>query len=156
MRPVAIGVASVVGLLLLIVGGMLWFRRSGRLLKSEPDVRLSSPYGAGVSRSVNYLEGREEKRHTNFYWSGFSRTANAFERISSTEEILLLTDTMVYMYQKSGRLAVIMMMAPKGSQHALIIRKICTTRTLSINNTSFIVNRHTHFQCVCLGREIRQ
>ena len=67
MRPVAIGVASVVGLLLLIVGGMLWFRRSGRLLKSEPDVRLSSPYGAGVSRSVNYLEGREEKRHTDFY-----------------------------------------------------------------------------------------
>ena len=36
--------------------------RSGRLLESVPDVRLSSPYGAGVSRYVRYLEGKESVR----------------------------------------------------------------------------------------------
>lgn len=62
MRPIAVGVASVMGSILLVLGGLWWLRRSGRLIKSEPDVRLSSPYGAGVSRNVNYLEGREEKK----------------------------------------------------------------------------------------------
>ncbi len=33
-------------------------------------------------------------------WSAFAR-ANAFERSSSTEEILLLTDIIAYTYQKS-------------------------------------------------------
>ncbi len=36
--------------------------RSGRLLESVPDVRLSSPYGAGVSRYVRYLEGKESPK----------------------------------------------------------------------------------------------
>lgn len=42
-----------------------WLRTSSRLEESEPDIRLSSPYGAGVSRYVRYLEGTEagkEKR----------------------------------------------------------------------------------------------
>lgn len=61
-------VLTVVGVFLLAaaVVGILWLRRrSSVLLPSEPDVRLSSPYGAGVSRYVRYLEGQEagkEKR----------------------------------------------------------------------------------------------
>ena len=43
-----------------------WLRKSSRLVEiSESDLRLSSPYGAGVSRHVRYLEGKEagkEKR----------------------------------------------------------------------------------------------
>ena len=53
----------------LILWGGWWFinlvRKSSRLMESEPDLRLSSPYGAGVSRHVRYLEGKEagkEKR----------------------------------------------------------------------------------------------
>lgn len=40
-------------------------RRTAGLLETPPDLRLSSPYGAGVSRYVRYLEGKEagkEKR----------------------------------------------------------------------------------------------
>lgn len=42
-----------------------WLRTSSKLVESEADIRLSSPYGAGVSRYVRYLEGTEagkEKR----------------------------------------------------------------------------------------------
>lgn len=42
-----------------------WLRTSSKLEDSEADIRLSSPYGAGVSRYVRYLEGTEadkEKR----------------------------------------------------------------------------------------------
>lgn len=42
-----------------------WLRASSKLIESEADIRLSSPYGAGVSRYVRYLEGTEagkEKR----------------------------------------------------------------------------------------------
>lgn len=42
-----------------------WLRTSSKLVESEADLRLSSPYGAGVSRYVRYLEGTEagkEKR----------------------------------------------------------------------------------------------
>lgn len=42
-----------------------WLRSSSKLVESEADIRLSSPYGAGVSRYVRYLEGTEagkEKR----------------------------------------------------------------------------------------------
>ena len=53
----------------LMIIGLWWFinwlRTSSRLVESEPDLRLSSPYGAGVSRHVRYLEGKEagkEKR----------------------------------------------------------------------------------------------
>lgn len=49
---------ALVGLALLI----LLRRRTGALIATEPDVRLSSPYGAGVSRNVRYLEGKEIKK----------------------------------------------------------------------------------------------
>ncbi len=66
LRKVAAGAGALVGLFLLLCG-FVWFRRrSGRLLPSTPDVRLSSPYGAGVSRNVNYLEGREDKKKNEF------------------------------------------------------------------------------------------
>jgi len=44
----------------LLAGALfLRFRRSGRLLDSEPDYRLASPYGAGVSRYIRYMHGQE-------------------------------------------------------------------------------------------------
>ncbi len=60
------------------IGGILFFfllivlwrwhrRRSGHLMETEPDVRLSSPYGAGVSRNVHYLEGRESGSAPRFF-----------------------------------------------------------------------------------------
>ncbi len=67
MRPLAAALVGALGLTALVLG-FIWFRhRSGHLLKSRPDVRLSSPYGAGVSRNVNYLEGREEKKPTDLF-----------------------------------------------------------------------------------------
>ncbi len=48
-----------------LVGVYVLRRRSGELHESDPDIRLSSPYGAGVSRYVRYLKGKEsppEKR----------------------------------------------------------------------------------------------
>ncbi len=49
--------------------GLLFFlrRRSGNLMESTPDVRLSSPYGAGVSRYVRYLEGKESPKEKSLY-----------------------------------------------------------------------------------------
>lgn len=67
MHPVLAVVGSLLGITLLVMS-FVWLRhRSGHLLKSDPDIRLSSPYGAGVSRNVNYLEGREEKKKPNFF-----------------------------------------------------------------------------------------
>lgn len=37
-------------------------RRGAILLETQPDLRLSSPYGAGVSRYVRYLEGKEASK----------------------------------------------------------------------------------------------
>lgn len=50
-----------VGLLLLapVVLFFLLRRRVVRLIDTKPDIRLSSPYGAGVSRYVRYLDGKE-------------------------------------------------------------------------------------------------
>ncbi len=45
----------------------LHFRHSGRLLESSPDYRLSSPYGAGVSRYVRYLEGKEAAKEKKIF-----------------------------------------------------------------------------------------
>ncbi len=42
-------------------------RRSGSLLESVADVRLSSPYGAGVSRYVRYLEGKESPKESRIF-----------------------------------------------------------------------------------------
>lgn len=46
---------------------ILWRRRSGRLYPCEPDLRLGSPYGAGVSRYVRYLEGTEARREKRLF-----------------------------------------------------------------------------------------
>lgn len=50
-----------IGLLLLspVVLFCLLRRRVVRLIDTKPDIRLSSPYGAGVSRYVRYLDGKE-------------------------------------------------------------------------------------------------
>lgn len=45
----------------------LYLRRSGRLLDSAADYRLSSPYGAGVSRYVRYLEGKEATKEKKIF-----------------------------------------------------------------------------------------
>lgn len=49
------GLLSVAGLSLIYVIR----RRSGKLLETEPDYRMMSPFGAGVSRYVEYLLGNE-------------------------------------------------------------------------------------------------
>ena len=55
-----VGAGAGVGTLLLL---FIWLRRrSGRLCPTQPDVRLASPHGAGVSRAVRYLEGKEAPR----------------------------------------------------------------------------------------------
>ena len=54
-------IAAILGLWWLLS----WLRSSSKLVETEADIRLSSPYGAGVSRYVRYLEGTEadkEKR----------------------------------------------------------------------------------------------
>lgn len=62
---IAYGIIAGVALFLFLVWWFLLRLRYPRLLNTEPDLRLASPYGAGVSRYVRYLEGREadkEKR----------------------------------------------------------------------------------------------
>lgn len=55
---ITLGVAILVGLLTLAYYYLV--RRKGAiLLETQPDLRLSSPYGAGVSRYVRYLDGKE-------------------------------------------------------------------------------------------------
>ncbi len=43
-----------------------YFRRAGVLLESREDVRLASPYGAGISRYVRYLEGKEAPKKKDY------------------------------------------------------------------------------------------
>ena len=57
-----------------IIGGVLllwwflnWLRSSSRLVESEADLRLSSPYGAGVSRYVRYMEGTEAAKEPEIF-----------------------------------------------------------------------------------------
>lgn len=54
------------GVMAFVLGVISWFvcwnRSCGRLLESEPDNRLASRYGAGVSRYVKYLEGKESEK----------------------------------------------------------------------------------------------
>lgn len=60
---VLVGMLAAVGLFCLYFFYLR--RRTAGLLETPPDLRLSSPYGAGVSRYVRYLEGKEagkEKR----------------------------------------------------------------------------------------------
>ena len=59
LQPVLLTLGSIFGLGAL-VAFIVWLRRrSGSLSKTAPDMRLASPYGAGVSRTVRYLEGKE-------------------------------------------------------------------------------------------------
>ena len=56
---------ATLGSVLLVWFILNWLRSSSKLVESDSDIRLSSPYGAGVSRYVRYLEGTEagkEKR----------------------------------------------------------------------------------------------
>ena len=59
------GLATTLAIMALggLAGLCFWLRRrSGHLFKSEPDIRLASPFGAGVSRNVSYLEGKEVQK----------------------------------------------------------------------------------------------
>ena len=62
LRPIVVGLGIIVGVGLMTLLVIWLRRRSGKLLKTEADVRLASPYGAGVSRNVRYLEGREIRK----------------------------------------------------------------------------------------------
>lgn len=54
--------------LALLLAYLLFFRRrSATLCTTTPDTRLASPYGAGVSRYVRYLEGREAEREKQLF-----------------------------------------------------------------------------------------
>ncbi len=44
-----------------------WLRTTSKLEDSESDIRLSSPYGAGVSRYVRYLEGTEASKEKRLF-----------------------------------------------------------------------------------------
>ncbi|WP_094137968.1 hypothetical protein [Akkermansia muciniphila] len=53
---------AVLGVLALFGAFILLWRRWKRhihLLDSHPDIRLGAPYGAGVSRTVRYMDGKE-------------------------------------------------------------------------------------------------
>lgn len=56
---------------LILVAIPLWFfwlrRHSATLLDTPADIRLASPYGAGVSRYVRYLEGRESEKEKSLF-----------------------------------------------------------------------------------------
>lgn len=65
LQPVLYTIGGILGLVGL-VALLIWLRRrSGRLTKTTPDYRLASPVGAGVSRAVRYLEGKEAVRSGN-------------------------------------------------------------------------------------------
>lgn len=44
-----------------------WLRSSSKLVESDSDIRLFSPYGAGVSRYVRYMEGSEASKKQNIF-----------------------------------------------------------------------------------------
>jgi len=60
-------ILGIVGILLAGLAGwaIYWFRSCCRLYATDPDYRLGSRYGAGVSRYVRYLEGLTEKKEVN-------------------------------------------------------------------------------------------
>ncbi len=66
-QPLIYSVAALLGLLGCVVLFFVFRNRSGQLLESEEDIRLSSPYGAGVSRYVRYLEGKESPKETRLF-----------------------------------------------------------------------------------------
>lgn len=63
LQPLLSTVGAILATCILILLFFWLRRRSGKLLKTTPDIRLASPYGAGVSRNVRYLEGREIRKN---------------------------------------------------------------------------------------------
>lgn len=61
--------AGIVLLVLMLTAAYYFLvrRRGAILLDTPPDLRLSSPYGAGVSRYVRYLEGKEASREKRLF-----------------------------------------------------------------------------------------
>lgn len=57
--PLLITIGCLLLIPVMVVIGYLVRRRSGHLITTDPDLRLGSTYGAGVSRYVRYLEGKE-------------------------------------------------------------------------------------------------
>ncbi len=66
-QPLLVSVLVVFILLLSFVALFFFRRRSGHLIESREDNRLSSPYGAGVSRYVRYLEGKESPKESRIF-----------------------------------------------------------------------------------------
>lgn len=61
-------IATILLVVLFFVGKWLLRRwRSGQLYAHEPDFRLASPFGAGVSRLVRYLEGTEASKEKRLF-----------------------------------------------------------------------------------------
>lgn len=65
------GIISI-GIVLLFIGLIIIYyvyirRRGAMLYETTPDLRLSSPYGAGVSRYVRYLEGKEASKEKRLF-----------------------------------------------------------------------------------------
>lgn len=58
-QPVAIGCGTIAVILGGLISWLVMRRRCAKLNESEADVRLSSVSGAGVSRAVRYMEGKE-------------------------------------------------------------------------------------------------
>lgn len=70
--PANIPMLIAFGIVILIIGlALLWFffirRHVAVLLDSDADIRLGSPYGAGVSRYVRYLEGIESEKEKTLF-----------------------------------------------------------------------------------------
>lgn len=70
--PANIPLLLVFGAVVLFIGlVLLWFffirRHVAVLLDSDADIRLGSPYGAGVSRYVRYLEGVESEKEKTLF-----------------------------------------------------------------------------------------
>ncbi len=66
-HPVLIGAGAALLAVASVVLLFIFRRRSGHLYETLPDVRLASPYGAGVSRYVRYLEGKEAHRERSLF-----------------------------------------------------------------------------------------
>lgn len=62
---IMLGIIAATGLAVCALFAMR--NRSARLLRSERDLRLESPYGAGVSRHVRYLEGKEAPKEKTLF-----------------------------------------------------------------------------------------
>ena len=66
-HPSLIGAGITLVAVVIVVLFFIFRRRSGHLYETPPDVRLASPYGAGVSRYVRYLEGKEARRERSLF-----------------------------------------------------------------------------------------